>query len=417
VLGAQKIGVVAKEVVMIGKKTLIWAAGFILASYTVVRAQGTATGEQDTDPMKFSVSVIGAYTDNRDSSAIAESTFDFYFQPRIDAVSRWANSSSAVFYYAPAFRFRSDPSIYQNENQLFHDLGLEIRHGLSDLVSVNLSEHFNYTDDPSVQQNGATLRSDASFILNTVSAGLAFQFNPRASLTVSGNNMIKRYSEAEVAKDSDEDSVGGAMSLWGQVSKQVALLAEARITDYSYESSLNLQRGVTTVSVGVGLDSYFSPNFQAGIHGGLQTAEYEDPTLDSASDPYGNLGFVITPVPTTRFKGNLSYALRNSDVYPFASQKITAFTGGLEWDAVPSTLTLSLAGTVQSGEYSADALPGSEALYPTGNRDAVVVTGQAVFKIDTATSVALIQSYEDVSSDVSESFTKNSTSLALSRSF
>ena len=403
---------------MIGRGTLLlWAAGLILAGHTVARAQDMDTDSEDTDPLKFTVSVIGAYTDNRDASKIAESTFDFCLQPRLDAVSRWENNSSAVFYYAPAFRFRSDPSIYQNGNQLLHDLGLQLSHGFSDLVSVDLNEYFNYTDDPSVQENGASLRSDASFILNRVDAGLTYKFNPRASLAVSGNNTIKRFSEAKVAKDSDEDSVGGGLTLQGRVSKQMELLAVAEVESYAYKNSLNLERGVSTASFGIGMDSTFSPNFKAAIRGGLQMSEYDDSALDSSITPYGSLSLVVMPMPATRFSAGVSHSTRNSDVYPFSSQKSTAVTGGLEWDAVPSQLTLILTGAFQTGEYSADSLPADEALYPTGKRDAVMATAQAVFAIDNATSLKFVQAYENISSEVSESFTKNSTSLAVSRTF
>jgi hypothetical protein len=202
------------------------------------------------------------------------------------------------------------------------------------------------------------------------------------------------------------------------VSKKVGLLAQIDMIQYDYESSLGLQRGFGSIAGGVGLHGEFSPNFKADVRAGLQTAEYEDPSLSSDNTPYGSLSFLALPIPATRIMGGVSYSFQSSAVYPFASQKSTSFTGGLDWDAIPSQLTLALIGTYQLGEYSSDALPSSsEGVYSTGNRDAFFGTAEAIFKIDSVTSVKLSQSYEDVSSEVSEGFTKNTTTLTFSRVF
>lgn len=407
---------------MIGKRKLsVLMVSWILAGYVGAGAQELTSGamEPDTDPVKLSVTLMGDYTDNRDSSAIAESTFNFYFQARIDAVASWAADGSAVFYYAPTYRYQTDPSVYQNKNQLLHALGLDLRHGVSDTLKLRLLEAFNYTDDPSVQQFGETLRSDASFILNTLEAGVTYVFSRRSNIDLYGRNMIKRYSEQDVAKDSDEDSVGGGATLWGQVNKEVALLAEAQMTDYSYESSLGLERGFSSTAGGVGLEGRFSPNFGMGVRAGLQVVEYDDSSLESDTVPYGSVDAMVSPMPATRFTAGVSYMIRKSDVYPFASQKSTDVTAGLEWDAVPSRLMVALSGTYRQGEYTAESIPASSSAVgsSSGNRDAVLGTLQATFKVDNATSVRLAQSYEDVSSDVNDSFTKNTTTLAVSRVF
>ena len=54
---------------------------------------------------------------------------------------------------------------------------------------------------------------------------------------------------------------------------------------------------------------------------------------------------------------------------------------------------------------------------PVGDRKAFTVLAAAVFKIGADTSITLGESHDDVNSDVSDRYTKNTTTLAVSRVF
>ena len=387
-------------------------------------ATTTEPGARKPDALKFTVNIGGDYTDNRDSSPIKQKTFDLYVGPRLDATAKWADDSSATFFYAPTYRYMTDPSAYQNKSELFHDLGLDLRQELANVIKVRVGECFNYTDDPSVQAGEATLRSDASFILNRVAAGATYLFSPLYNLDVHGENMLKRYSDSAVAQNSDEDSTSGGATLWRQVNNRFGVSLEGNAVKYGYNNSLGLDRGFTTVSGGLGVDGVFSPNFRAGLHGGVTEAQYEDSALASASSPYVNFSLQALPIPATRISASVSHSIQQSDIYPFASQKNTAFVGSLDWDAVPSRMTLTVSGTYQIGKYSEDSLPLSVATTPAGDRDSFAALIAATFKLNKDTSVTLSERYEDVTSSVSSDandpfnpFTKNTVTVTVSRVF
>ena len=107
-------------------------------------------------------------------------------------------------------------------------------------------------------------------------------------------------------------------------------------------------------------------------------------------------------------------------MYPFASQNQTLFYATLDWDATEH-VRLGAKGSYHMGDYEAEKLllpEGKTTEYDSeGQEDRIRLVGEITYKFDDWTSLKLAQSYEDVDSDVSVSFTRNETSLALSRQF
>lgn len=369
-------------------------------------------------PVKFSVDVGAEYTDNRDSSEDAVSGFDMSLKPRVDMTLNWEESFLDL-YYAPCYTYRTRPNDTQNDTELFHDLGVNIKYTPTPRIATRLLEKFSYTDDPAVDEGGTTLRRDSSYLLNSAEAGASYILSRRSNLDLCGRHSIKRYDEAVVAAVQDEDSASAGLTMMYQVAKSVAMLAMADVGSQGYETGFD--RGFDSVSGGLGLESILSKNLRGSLRLGWKGVEYDDSALDSESAPYADLSVEVKTIPSTRITAGVGYTLKGADVYPYSSQKNTDVRGRLEWDAV-ANLTFAASGTYRVGEYDFDSVSvfaPADAYYDeqSGEEQAIIATAEAAYKIGVNTSIKFVQMYEDVDSDVSTSFTRNSSNLVLSRQF
>lgn len=395
----------------------------ILCGVFLVETMALAVGPDS--PVKLSVDLIGEYTDNRDSTVEEESNVDISLQPRVDAVFD-REGMILNFYYAPAYRYRTDPAEnasgqeIQNDTELFHDLGINVDHKLTPRVKARLSERLNYTDDPSIQEGGATLRRDSSYLLNTVSAGATCEFTRKSWLDLMGYNIIKRYDDDLAAAESDEDSASVDLTLWNQISRNLSVLAVANVGSQDYDNS-SIDRGYSSVSGGVGLESIFSPNLRGGVRVGWITLDYNDSALDSGDAPFVSLSVQAATIPSTRIAAAVTYGIEDSDAYPFSSQEKTDISTKVEWDAVKD-LTFTVSGVYRVGDYDSDSAPTAAtsddfAYEQSGEETTVIATAEAAYKIGANSSIKFVQSFEDVDSDVSTSFNRNASKLVLSRQF
>ena len=101
-----------------------------------------------------------------------ESNFDLYLAPRIDVVADLVRTKLDA-YYQPYYRYRTDPSDIQNEDEFYHSLGLNMDHEFTEQSKIRLWEKFDLTDDPAVEEGAITIRvsielSDAKTISLTI---------------------------------------------------------------------------------------------------------------------------------------------------------------------------------------------------------------------------------------------------------
>lgn len=380
---------------------------------------------KEGDSFKLSGEAGVQVTDNRDSVEEApESNTDMIVRPRLDAVLNLERLLLDL-YYAPSYRWRSEPSIIQNETELFHDLGVDLRVSVTPTVIPRISDHFTYTDDPSITKDGAQLRRDSSFIKNDAELGLTRVLTPNDSADVKLMNSFKRYSEDEVADRSDEDHTGVGLSVTHQLTRDMALIGMGEYKMQEYPVFQKLERGFQSVSAAAGFEKVVNQDLRGGVRVGWENAQYDDDGVDSVSAPFLMIGTDGKYAPFNRIKLRANYSIRESAVYPFSSQELTDLGADLEYE-LPFHMLVGIALSYQMGVYSQDSAPaaGKSAVNPglyvkddEGDRNAFGASASVGYNFGKNTALRLTQMFEDVSSDVDESFTKNTTSLMLSKDF
>lgn len=390
-------------------REILLTAGVLLAVHGVAVAQDDTTG-----PLVFSIEGAVEFSDNRDATPVGESNFDLLVRPKVATILEW-DKTQLDFSYAPAFRYRTDPSSVQNDTELQHAVAIMVGHELSRVLKVRFSENFDLTDDPSIQEQGTTLRRDVSYTWNRIGAGLNYQFSRLANVDVSVRNAMKRYDASAVAIEADKDSTEAGLVVWRQMSRTLGIMGVVRAVDYGYEDTETLERGFLSMFLGAGVEKQLGKDLRVGVRIGFQTSDYDNSSLDSADSPYIIVQINGSTVPSLRFNGQLRYVTRDADVYPYSSQEYTGVSGGVEWDASPRVMMIG-ALAFGIGEYTAEGTP-SAAGAAFGDETTMVGSLGAVYKISETTSVRLTQSYEDVDTDISLPFTRNATRLAYMKRF
>ena len=391
---------------------------------------------QDTranQPIKFSVTAGAGYTDNRDGLPKKESNVDFYITPMLALDLKWEETMLELS-YAPSFRYRNSPSEFQNKSQLYHDFAANFKHKLSPSLEFRLIDNFNVTDDPSVQENGSTLRRDYSFTLNQTEVGAKYDISRLSNIDVLARYMFKRYDDTAARTESDENRTDAGITFWHQPIKHLALTAAANYSQYGYEKYLNTDRGFDSTLLGVGLEEVVSSDFRVGVKGGMQNVKYADKSMGSDSSPYGTVFAKVSTVPSTHITASVSKMVRESFIFPFASQDMTDFSVRLDWIAPAPEFMFALTGSYRVGDYAADTIPdalksqyatdpllkdyvSSYNLKESGKENTYAISGEVAYQISLGTTIKFVQSYENVDSDVRWSFNRNSSNIMLTREF
>lgn len=384
---------------------------WLVVGLVAVSAVAQTAQREEGQPVNLSLGFSARWTDNRDSAAMnEEENIDLYVRPRLDAYLDWERTILNL-YYSPAFRYRNDPSLDQNDTELQHALGANLDHDLTPQLKLVLKEKFDLTDDPSVEAGGSTIQYDQSYIMNQAEGKVRFQLNRWTSLDVYGRNMLKRYDKQYVADESDEDRNDVGLLLWRQVSPTVAMKGGAEYGSYAFDSLRKIDRDFDLLTAVVGVEKVFNPQLRGGVKAGWQEADPSDAGLDSNSDFYGELALRGSSGAAKALEAVLSHGIRDSDVYPFSSQVYTELRGKIDIETSPN-MTINLGGTYRLSEYDQGSLPASavgEAAPLARSGDETTIVGKAGVTCQVADNSKIKLEYimEDIDSDVDVSFTRN----------
>lgn len=373
--------------------------------------------ESGGDRFRFSVNMRADYTDNRDTwEEDEESNTDIYLRPRMDVLFE-SERSLLDFFYAPSARYRTNPSDIQNDTELQHALGLAVRYRPSRRTIYRLNEDFRFSDDPEVTQGGRTFRGDQSYYYNSLRAGIDHMVTRKSEIELYGQSRLKRYDEDDMSQRWDEDQLDAGAQLIQHMSQNLRLTLSGRYSAFGYEEDV---RDFDSILLAAGAEKGISKNLMAGGRVGAQMQRYDDDGIDDATNPFVELFLRGSTTPAMRLSGTVTHAVRDSDAYPFASQEYSELRAKADWDTTPKT-TLTLSGTYRESNYE-DVVPSAVpfvSLYgePDGDESTIDVYGQFAYKLSNQMTLQLRQRFEDVDSDVWVSYTKNTTTVELTKYF
>jgi len=354
-------------------------------------------GMKKSKPLGFSLKVSGSATDNRDSTATdEESNTDIRVSPRVDAnIER--PGTRLEFYYSPTYRYRSDPAMGEDANEIYHDIGANLGHWFSERFRIELREFYNLTEDPAIVSGGGTLRQEGEYFLNRVEGLASYLLTKSVYMDLRVNHRLKEYDDAEAAANLDEETEGASLTFWRQIREDTAILAEVEVGAYEFDSTSSV-RDFDRVQGVIGVHRFLGNGMHAVARVGITEIDYDDTTLSRKSLPFVNVTLSGDASARTRLRLGAGLELRDSDLAPFASQEHTHLTASLEHSL---SKKLNLLGGLQYRVSEYDEVPsGSFDTVGGGDEDLVVVHGGVEYQLDMRQKVRAEAVYQDLSSDV-----------------
>lgn len=375
-----------------------------------------AQAQEEKKPIGISLQVGAQATDNRDSAPDGqeEDNVDIFARPRVDLMY---SSESAVLdlYYAPSYRWRSDPSAIQNEDEWHHDLNVDGRLRVAERTTLRARERFNYTDDPEITEGDVNLRRDSSYLMNRAEVGISHDLTDRLNMDLLGKHMVKRYDDDQIADNYDEQLASAELAARQKLSQTLVGMGIVGAEMVDYEEINGVKRGYDSVLAGVGVEKMLSEMVSVHALGGVQYAEYDDPTISSETAPLVRLGAMAKVSDTVRFTARATHKLDNAYSYPYTSQRHTSVYGTVLWNAT-ARLDLSAFAEYRYEKYEADTVNPALAVN-SGDETTVLGVASATYKLLSKTKVSLSYVIEDVDSDVSTTFTRNAGTLSVTQDF
>ncbi len=383
---------------MISKKSIVASTLLSLAVF-----QG-AMAQQEGQPVRLSVSVVALVNDNRDAAPYdKKDTVDIFLRPRAELR---LTGATTVFdaHYEPGLRYRSEPGDNQDEIDLQHSFGMGARHQVSERLRLRAQDRLMILDDPKIEENGAVVRGDLSYLLNIAEIGLNYDLFRYSNLDVLVMNRVMRFEEKAVATLSDKDESSLRVQHRRRLTPTLRTLLTGEYRMYQYRRGPLESRDFNSMIGAVGLENLFTPNTIGSVSLGWQTRDYDDASLDSEGKPYVHADLSGMLSPDLRIGATAGYGLRDSSAYPYPSQEYTEFRGFAHIGLAPN-LMLRLSGTYRMSKYEAYRLSAG------GDENLLVADVELLFNMTEWTSLLVGHRIEDVDSDatVGESYVRNTT--------
>ncbi len=376
--------------------------------------------ENTPDTWIYSVEGRAQYQDNRDATENdKEDLFSLWFTPGI-RLTVDDGLTKAYLSYRPSLGWRDNPRDDQNDSDLYHALEASIRHQASTRLLVGALNQFEMTDDPRVTEGGVIVREDAGYWYNQAKGWLTYGLSDRSQVGFETSYRMKRYDDSVFADTGDEDRlfVSGDYKRWLAPDLNVFVFVGYDQPDFQGA----LRGDYRGYLGGVGVSRLFSDRWTGTLSLGYEALDYTGSWERDTSMPYAMLATEIKPLARLIVNANAEYSLEPSDLSLYASKEYLKL---LLKGTVILSEGLSAYGQVvyANGAYDAVTAIDGEPLPPAqavGDGDDTLMDCQLGLTVRPRAgrySGRLAYEYEDWDSDVRESFTRNSVTVAVSMDF
>jgi len=343
--------------------------GLVVAGVTL---QSASYAEEVGQPLRFSVGISAEGTDNRDSVDL------------------------------------------NKENNV--DFRLKATRSVSERTRMSLYEKFNYTDDPQIENGGIVDRADHTYIANVIKGTLNIDLLRNSNLDLVIKNDIKSFEDDIIATRSDEESTSIAMAHRYQINHTLRSVLGGSYIMYSYDNSLD--RDFDSIIAEIGLENSFTPTLLGVLTVGLQTRDFDDSNMDADDEPYLLASLENKTGSDLTLGASVGHGIRDTDAYPFSSQVYSELRGFAHINLTPA-IVLSGAATYRLSEYEESSIPASVVAEGATNGDETTVVGDLSLAFNMINNISMFVGYryEDIDSDVAQSYSKNSGRIGATLNF
>jgi len=416
----------------------------LAAAIMPVLAQASQT---DPETVVFSLTAFGEWHDNRNnvSGDTPEEPVEGMEYGKQDAIKlgigpgiriqrRSGNTEFSLGYY-PMYQWWDDAEVGQVESELTHDASATLRYRSAERLDLSLVDTLKYNDDPDLylgegldfpEDTDRRLRTSNSHFENEASAGLRYRLRQRVFMTLDGSWRIRRYDEEEIARRGDEDEMGVSLGLSYQQTPFLSygLFASHNLfdreSDVLLESGEEMPMGLDWTSVGLSASYRLSEGATLTGRYGYQYVRYENDDIDDREYPTdAQVELRYEPFRRAQLILGGRLTVQEGYDYPYVDQELRAVYASLAYHHT-ARLTSTCRAEYRSSEYeeqythptTPDGSFRSEAAEkPSGGRDGtrndLFLRVGLNFRWNEKLTLSGYYSFEDVDSEVSDSYSAN----------
>ncbi|NCC50094.1 MAG: hypothetical protein EOM20_02650 [Spartobacteria bacterium] len=331
-------------------RKLIAASLLVVVAISVMSAHA----KEGKLPIQFINRVRVEYDDNiNQTDKDAKSSFKIIEEPEISANLNFEQTFLSLR-YRPALVWWEKRDSSDDKTDIHHDVDAIFNHRFTPRLTLSIQDTFRYAERPELIEDGTVLREKDTFKYNSLNGTLSVLVRPDLRMDLGGRWIILRYDEDDVAKQSDYDQYVGGLSVRHQIVQNSALSADFRYEDTKYKDADS--RDSKSTFLGLGLEQIFSPNLLGSLRAGWQHKDYDKSFQSKEDAPYGEASLTFVPSPATRISAGASYAMTETDVYPYTGQNRASVFASFAYD-ITARIAWYLSGSYGHGDYDGQDLP------------------------------------------------------------
>ncbi|MGD9874793.1 MAG: outer membrane beta-barrel protein [Kiritimatiellia bacterium] len=385
------------------KTFLLASVAVLFALQGVVLAQGEGRGYQLVNRLRLE------YDDNIREAVKGEEDESVKVIEEIEFIGNISLEQTFLsLRYMPGFVYWADRD--EDNEDIHHALDFILNHEFTPRLALGVKESLKIAELPELMDRGTVVRQQNDYTYNTVNGNLSIHLRPETRFDIAGRHILLRYDDDVVADQNDYDILVGGLTLRNQFVPETAVLAEFRAESMEYENTDVVDRGSDTVEIGLGLEQIFSASLLGSARAGFMEKDMETES-GSESSPYGEASLTFLPSPATRISLGASFALMETDVYPFANQERTRFFASIAHD-ITARLSAYLSAGYSIGDYSEDDIAtGAEEettlLSTSGSEDITQVSARLTYQVTKSNWLETGWQYYDVDSELRGDYERN----------
>lgn len=384
-------------------------------SASLAGAQGI---ENTPDTMVYSVEGGVRFDDNRDAvKENKESMTTLSFSPGVQ-LNMDDLITTAFLMYKPSLLWRDNPREDQNATELYHLAEANVEHLVSYRTKVGASDRYEMTDDPNVTAGGVAVRADASYWLNEAKGWMLYGLSDRVQVDLDGTYKMKRYIDKTFADQADEDRIVANGALRYKLDPANSTFGFVGFDQPSYKSS---ERGdYLGYLLGAGLTREFTDDLKGTVAAGYKLLDYSDAVTGDEGMPFFQMLAEYRVSLNLALTAQADYSLEPSDREFYSSKEYTRLLLRGVY-SITESMSADAQVVYANGVYSKDsAIQQSADLQTLSGGDDTLMDYQVGFTFRPKARryySRVAYEYEDWTSDVRESFARNTVSATMGMEF
>ncbi|MCC7517977.1 MAG: hypothetical protein IT578_02205 [Verrucomicrobiae bacterium] len=207
---------------------------------------------------------------------------------------------------------------------------LTFAHTFSPRLSLDLTDHFRFGQEPQLAENNTIYRRAGDFVNNGVNLGLSYQLSTKWFLDYNLAHDLWHYSDAQLKQDLERQAISTGPTLRYRVTELTTLSLGYSYGRIMYDKS---PRDAETHTTTAGIMQSITRKWNASLDAGA-TVRKEDTITSKEShvEPFVSFGTTYLVSQKAKINAGVRHSFQETDAATFYFSKTTSSYFGFDWE-------------------------------------------------------------------------------------